>query len=168
MPKPKIGRDVVVGRNVQFGRDVTVWNYVVIGENTCIGDETCLGSFCDVGKDVTIGKRCNIQAHVTISNGCRIGNRVFIAPNSSILNDKYPKSNFLTPSTIKDDVVIGGCVTILPDVTVESNSIIGAGSVVTKDVRAETVVMGVPARLMMSVREYKARQNEFTRAKQKV
>jgi acetyltransferase-like isoleucine patch superfamily enzyme len=168
MPRPKVGRNVVIGKGVQFGRDVTVWNYVVIGDNAHIGDETCLGSFCDVGKNVRIGRHCNIQAHVTISNGCRIGNRVFIAPNSSILNDKYPESNFLTPSTIKDDVVIGGCVTILPDVTVESNSIIGAGSVVTKNVKAETVVMGSPARLVMSVREYKARQSEFTKAKQKV
>lgn len=168
MPKPKIGREVVIGKNVQFGRGVSVWNYVVIGDNARIGDETCLGSFCDIGKDVTIGKHCNIQAHVTISNGCKIGNRVFIAPNSSILNDKYPKSDFLTPPTIKDDVVIGGCVTILPDVTVESNSIIGAGSVVTKNVKGETVVMGSPARLVMSTREYKARQSEFTKTKQKV
>ena len=74
----------------------------------------------------------------------------------------------MTPPTIKDDVVIGGCVTILPDVTVERNSIIGAGSVVTKNVKGETVVMGSPARLVMSIREYKARQSEFTKTKQKV
>lgn len=168
MPKPKIGRGVVIGKNVQFGIDVTIWNYVVIGDNVNIGDETCLGSFCDIGKNVTIGRQCNIQAHVTISNGCRIGDRVFIAPNSSILNDKYPESDFLTPSTIKDDVVIGGCVTILPDVTVGSNSIIGAGSVVTKSVKGDAVAMGSPARLVMSIREYKARQSEFTKVKQKV
>ena len=61
--------------------------------DTKIGDGTLIGSFVDLGKDVVLGKNCNIQAHVTISNGCVLGDNVFIAPNSSLLNDKYPKSS---------------------------------------------------------------------------
>jgi len=165
MPQPKTGKGVIIGANVQFGRKVVVWNYVVIGNNTKIGDETCIGSFCDIGKNVTIGKNCNIQAHVTISNECVIGNNVFIAPNSSLLNDKYPKSNFLTSPTVKDNVIIGGGVTILPGVILGENSVIGGGSVVTKNVPARKVFVGVPAKEIMTKEEYEVRREAFIKAK---
>ena len=64
---------------------------------------------------------------------------MFIAPNSSLLNDKYPKSTFLTPPVIKDGAAIGGGVTVLPDVTVGEKAVIGGGSVVTKNVPPRTV-----------------------------
>jgi len=161
MLEPKTGRGVVIGKNVQFGRSVTIWNYVVIGDNTQIGDETCVGSFCDIGKNVAIGKNCNIQAHVTISNGCRIGNKVFIAPNSSLLNDRYPVSSLLTPPVVRDNVVIGGGATILPGVTINEDSVVAAGSVVTKDVPKRVVVKGVPAEKVMTIEEYKAKRETF-------
>ena len=160
MEKPEKGEGVIVGKNVQFGKDVVIWNYVVIGDNTKIGDETLVGSFCDIGKNVIIGKNCNIQAHVTISNECKIGNNVFIGPNSSLLNDKFPKGR-LTPSVIKDNVVIGGCVSILPNITVNENSVVAAGSVVTKDVPSRIVVKGNPARKMMTREEYEKRKKDF-------
>ena len=134
---------------------------MVIGDNTEIGDGTCIGSFCDIGKNVVIGKKCNIQAHVTISNECKIGNNVFIGPNSSLLNDKFPKGN-LTPSSIKNNVVIGGCVTILPKITVNENSVIAAGSAVTKNVPSGIVVRGVPAKRMMTREEYEKRKKRFS------
>ena len=161
MLKPKTGSETIVGKNVQFGQDVVVWNYVVIGDNTKIGDRTRIGSFCDIGKDVIIGKDCIIQAHVTISNQCRLGDNVFIGPNSSLLNDKFPHSGCLTPSTIEDNIVIGGCVTILPNVTVRSNSVIAAGSVVTRNVPPGTVVKGVPAKPMMTRLQYETRKRSF-------
>lgn len=160
-----MGEGVIIGRSVQFGKDVVLWNYVVIGDNTKIGDGTRIGSFCDIGKDVVIGKNCIIQAHVTISNECKLGDNVFIGPNSSLLNDKFPHSRCLTPSIIKDNVVIGGCVTILPNVIVGENSIIAAGSVVTKDVTPETVVKGVPARPMMTRKEYEKKRKAFIEAR---
>jgi acetyltransferase-like isoleucine patch superfamily enzyme len=163
MLKPKTGRGVVIGKNVQFGRKVTVWNYVVIGDNTEIGNETCVGSFCDIGKNVAIGKNCNIQAHVTISNGCRIGNKVFIAPNSSLLNDRYPVSSLVTPPVVRDNVVIGGVVTILPGVTINKDSVVAAGSVVTKDVPKRVVVKGVPAEKVMTIEEYRAKRETFVK-----
>jgi acetyltransferase-like isoleucine patch superfamily enzyme len=165
MPQPKTGKGVVIGVNVQFGREVVIWNYVIIGDNTIIGDGTCIGSFCDIGKNVTIGKNCNIQAHVTISNECIIGNNVFIAPNSSLLNDKYPKSSFLTSPIVKDNVVIGGAVTILPHVILGKNSVIGAGSVVTKNVPPGKVFTGVPAKEIMTKEEYEVKREAFIRRK---
>jgi acetyltransferase-like isoleucine patch superfamily enzyme len=161
MPKPKMGAGVIVGRDVKFGQNVVVWNYVVIGDRTKVGDGTRIGSFCDIGKDVAIGKNCNVQTHVTISNGCRIGNRVFIAPNSTLLNDKFPVSEQLSSPTIQDDVILGGCTVILPNVTVGEGAVVAAGSVVTKDVSAAVVVKGFPAEPMMTRKEYEARKKVF-------
>ncbi|MDI6805941.1 MAG: DapH/DapD/GlmU-related protein [Candidatus Bathyarchaeia archaeon] len=167
MSNPQTGIGVIIGKNVQFGEGVVIWNYVVIGDNTKIGDGTRIGSFCDIGRDVVIGKNCIVQAHVTISNECQLGDNVFIGPNSSLLNDKFPHSRCLTPSIIKSNVVIGGCVTILPNVTVYENSIIAAGSVVTKDVPPMTLVKGVPAKPMMTRQEYENKRKAFIEARKK-
>ena len=115
---------------------------------------------------MTIGKNCNIQAHVTISNECVLGNNVFIAPNSSLLNDKYPKSCLLTAPIVKDNVIIGGGVTILPSVVLGENSVIGGGSVVTTNVPSGKVLMGVPAKEVMTKEEYEAKREAFIRANQ--
>src|SRR5512135_401007 len=133
MHNAKCGVGIVLGGNVKIGENVAIWNYVVVGDNTKIGEGTLIGSFVDLGKEVTLGKNCNIQAHVTISNGCVLGDNVFIAPNSSLLNDKYPRSSYMTPPVIKDNAAIGGGVTILPGVTVGEKAVVGGGSVVTKD-----------------------------------
>jgi len=161
MLKPKMGKGVIVGEKVVFGENVVVWNYVVVGDNTRIGGGTRIGSFCDIGKVVSIGKNCNIQTHVTISNGCKIGNNVFIAPNSTLLNDKYPVSERLTPPIIKDNAIVGGCAVILPGVTIGEDAVVAAGSVVTKDVAAKTVVKGVPANPIMTRKEYEAKKKSY-------
>jgi acetyltransferase-like isoleucine patch superfamily enzyme len=168
MQNPNKGTGVVTGANVEIGKDVSIWNYVVIGDNTKIGDGTNIGSFVDLGKHVVLGKKCNIQAHVTISNGCILGDNVFIAPNSSLLNDKYPKSSLLTPPIIKDNATIGGGVTILPNVTVGEKAVVGGGSVVTKDVPPRTVVAGCPAKFVMTLEDYEAKCETFIKAQSKV
>jgi UDP-2-acetamido-3-amino-2,3-dideoxy-glucuronate N-acetyltransferase len=168
MSKPRLGQGVIVGRNVHFGEKVTIWNYVVIGDNTRIDDGTLVGSFCDIGKEVMIGRNCNIQAHVTISNGCKIGDNVFIAPNTSLLNDRYPKSVLLTPPTIGDDAVIGGGVTILPGVLIGKKAVVAGGSVVTKDVLPSMVVKGVPAKVAMTLVEYEAKRKNYVRSRKQV
>jgi len=165
MQKAKLGKGLIIGEKVQFGKNVIIWNYVVIGDNTKIGDGTRIGSFCDIGKKVIIGKNCIIQTHVTISNECKLGDNIFIGPNSSLLNDKFPHSKCLTPSIIKDNVVIGGCVTILPSVTVGENSVVAAGSVVTKDIPPEIVVKGMPAKIMMTRQEYETKRKAFIEAR---
>ncbi|MCK4474933.1 N-acetyltransferase [Candidatus Bathyarchaeota archaeon] len=120
-----------------------------------------------MGSGVIIGKNCNVQAHVTISNGCKIGNNVFIAPNSSLLNDKFPLSECLTPPVIEDDAVIGGCAVILPNLTIGKGSVVAAGSIVTKDVPPRTVVKGTPATRLMTREEYEAKKKAFINAKQR-
>jgi len=168
MLEPKMGKGVVVGKNVHFGKNVTVWNYVVIGDDTRIGDGTVIGSFCDIGKNVIIGRNCSIQAHATISNGCKVGDNVFIAPNSSLLNDRYPKSSLLTPPQIEDNAVVGGGVIILPGVTVGKKAVVAAGSVVTKDVPTREVVIGVPAKKAMSLEEYEAKRERYVAQRRSV
>ncbi len=167
MQNSKRGVGIVQGANVQIGANCAIWNYVVIGDNTRIGDNTIIGSFVDLGKEVTLGKNCNIQAHVTISNGCVLGDNVFIAPNSSLLNDKYPKSPFMTPPIVKDGAAIGGGVTILPNVTVGEKAVVGGGSVVTKDVPPRTVVAGCPARKVMTLEQFEAKREEFLAEKRR-
>jgi UDP-2-acetamido-3-amino-2,3-dideoxy-glucuronate N-acetyltransferase len=167
MQNPKKGTGIITGANVEMGKDVSIWNYVVIGDGTKIGDGTVVGSFVDIGKNVVLGKNCNIQAHVTISNGCVLGDNVFIAPNTSLLNDKYPKSSFLNPPMIKDGARIGGGVTILPNVTVGEKSVVGGGSIVTKDVPPKTVVAGTPAKKVMSLEEYEAKRDAFIKTQRK-
>ena len=168
MSKPKLGQGVIVGRNVHFGEKVVIWNYVVIGDNTRIDDGTLVGSFCDIGKEVIIGRNCNIQAHATISNGCKIGDNVFIAPNTSLLNDRYPKSILLTPPIVEDNAVIGGGVTILPGIVIGKKAVVAGGSVVTKDVQPSTVVKGVPAKVAMTLLEYEAKRKNYVRSRQQV
>jgi UDP-2-acetamido-3-amino-2,3-dideoxy-glucuronate N-acetyltransferase len=168
MQNPKRGTGIVTGVNVEIGKGAAIWNYVVIGDGTKIGEGTLIGSFCDIGKNVSIGKNCNIQAHVTISNGCVLEDNVFIAPNSSLLNDKYPVSPLLTPPIIKDGAAIGGGVTILPNVTVGEKAVVGGGSVVTKDVPARKVVSGSPAKVVMGLKKYEAKRDAFVEAKSKV
>jgi len=161
MSRPKLGQGVIIGNNVEFGEKVVIWNYVVIGDNTRIDDGTTVGSFCDIGKEVKIGRNCNIQAHVTISNGCKIGDNVFIAPNTSLLNDRYPKSVLLTPPVVEDQAVIGGGVTILPGLTIGKKAVVAGGSVVTKDVPSRMVVKGVPAKVAMSLEEYEIKRENY-------
>jgi acetyltransferase-like isoleucine patch superfamily enzyme len=168
MQNPKKGTGIVTGADVEIAPTASVWNYVVIGDNSKIGEATTIGSFCDIGKNVIIGKNCSIQAHVTISNGCILGDNVFIAPNSSLLNDKYPKSTFMTPPVIKDGAQIGGGVTILPDVTVGEQAVVGGGSVVTKNVPPKTVIAGVPAKTVMTLEAYEKKRQKFIAERTKV
>ena len=168
MQTPKRGVGIIEGKNVQIGEGCAIWNYVVIGDNAKIGAGTIIGSFVDLGKDVVLGRNCNIQAHVTISNGCVLGDNVFIAPNSSLLNDKYPKSSLMAPPKICDGAAIGGGVTILPNVTVGEKALVGGGSVVTKDVPARTVVAGCPAKKVMTLEEFEAKREEFIVERQRV
>jgi UDP-2-acetamido-3-amino-2,3-dideoxy-glucuronate N-acetyltransferase len=168
MQASKRGVGIVEGKNVQVGEGCAIWNYVVIGDGAKIGDNCIIGSFVDLGKGVVLGKNCNIQAHVTISNGCVLGDNVFIAPNSSLLNDKYPKSSLLNPPVIKDGAAIGGGVTILPNVIVGERAVVGGGSVVAKDVSPRTVVAGCPAKFVMTLEAYEAKRDVFIKAKSKV
>jgi len=93
---------------------------------------------------------------------------VFIAPNTSLLNDRYPKSSLLTPPIVEDDAAIGGGVTILPGVVIGKKAVVAGGSVVAKDVPPGTVVKGVPAKVAMTLLEYEAKRKNYICSRQQV
>jgi acetyltransferase-like isoleucine patch superfamily enzyme len=157
----KKGKGIILGKGVKIGENANVWHYVVIQDNTRIGANTRIGSFCDIGKNCIIGKDCIIQAHVTISNECILENNVFVGPNTSILNDKFPNSKRLTPVRIGKNVIIGGAVVILPNVSIGDNSMVAAGSVVVKDVPKNSVFKGVPAVKYISMKDYNKKKKAF-------
>jgi acetyltransferase-like isoleucine patch superfamily enzyme len=103
-----------------------------------------------IGNDVVIGDDCRIQAFAFIPDNVVIGNRVFVGPASVFTNDKYPPSHGAwkdkEPTVVEDDVSIGANCTILPNITLGKGCKIGAGSVVTKSVKAGDTVYGNPAR----------------------
>jgi acetyltransferase-like isoleucine patch superfamily enzyme len=103
-----------------------------------------------IGDDVVIGDDCRIQAFAFIPDNVVIGNRVFVGPHACFCNDKHPPSHGawkeLEPTVVEDDVSIGANCTILPNITLGKGCKIGAGSVVTKSVKAGDTVYGNPAR----------------------
>jgi len=140
--------------------EVIFYGEVVIKENVKIGKGTRMGEFIIIGANATIGKNCRIQYHTTICKDAKIGNGVFIGPNTSLLNDKYPSTSISQPPTIDDNSVIGGGVTILPNVHIGFGAIVGAGSVVTNNVPAGHVVYGNPAKFRMTREEYDEKQKK--------
>jgi acetyltransferase-like isoleucine patch superfamily enzyme len=132
-----------LGKNIQAYHENLINAY-----DSDIGDGTRIGSFSEIGGAV-IGKDCVISAYVFICPSCKIGDRVFLGPGTKLLNDLYPsiKGDDFVPNgvTIEDDVVIGGCCTILPGVTIGKGARVAAGAVVTKNVPPNTTVIGFPA-----------------------
>lgn len=125
-------------QKVVVSGQITIYQPTYIHPSVDVGIGTRIGAYCDIGKNVHIGKECNIQCHVTISNGCYIGDNVFIGPNTSLLNDKH-MDGAIEAVIVHDNVKIGGHCAILPGVTVGANAIIGAGSIIPRDVLKGTV-----------------------------
>lgn len=148
--------------NVKLGKDVKIFDFVNL-YGCSIDDGTKVGTFVEIQKGATIGKNCKISSHTFICEGVHIGDGVFVGHNVTFINDKYPRSVNadgsmqteadwkLEETFIKNNVSIGSSSTILCGVTVGENAIIGAGAVVTKDVPANTVVAGVPAKVIRKV-----------------
>lgn len=138
-----------------------------------IGDETRVWQHCVILKEAVIGSQCNINYNVFIENNVRIGDRVtikpgvqlwdgieieddvFIGPNATFTNDLFPRSgnrNFeLQKTYIKKGASIGANATILAGITIGEHAMVGAGSVVTNDVEANTIVIGNPARVLRKI-----------------
>ena len=125
-----------------------------------IGDETKIGTFVEVQKNARIGKRCKISSHTFICEGVTIEDNVFVGHGVMFINDSYPRSTTadgqlqtendwkVEPTLVRKGASIGSGATILANVTIGENAMIGAGSVVTRDVPANAVVAGCPARLL--------------------
>jgi acetyltransferase-like isoleucine patch superfamily enzyme len=148
-----------IAPDVKLGRDVRVYAFVNL-YGCEIGDETKIGTFVEIQKGVRIGRRVKVSSHTFICEGVTIEDECFIGHGVMFTNDKYPRSAnrdgslqteadwAVVPTLIKRGASIGSNATILCGVTIGERAIVGAGSVVTKDVPPGAVVAGVPARTL--------------------
>lgn len=150
-------------RNVKVGKNVKIFNFVNAYECT-IGDNTKIGAFVEIQKNAVIGKNCKISSHTFICEGVHIYDNVFIGHNVSFINDKYPRA-VNTGSHLQDEkdweviktiveegASLGTSATIMCGLTIGKDAIVGAGSVVVKDVPPKTVVVGNPARIIEHIK----------------
>ena len=137
-------------QSVAIGPGTRIWQFVVILTGARIGSGCNICSHCLIESDVVIGDRVTIKSGVQLWAGLRIANDVFIGPNVTFTNDKYPVSRntkFKKLLTYVDaGASIGGGATLLPGVRVGAGATVGAGAVVTKDVEPGVTVIGNPAR----------------------
>jgi acetyltransferase-like isoleucine patch superfamily enzyme len=149
----RIAPDVKLGRNVIFHAFVNLYGCT-------IGDNSRIGTFVEIQKNAVIGRNVKVSSHTFICEGVTIEDDVFVGHNVSFINDKYPRATagngqlqteadwHVVPTRVKRGASIGTSATILCGVTIGENAIIGAGSVVTKDVPDNAIVAGVPARIV--------------------
>jgi len=131
-----------------IGRNTTVWQYVVILPDAVIGDNCNICSHSFIENDVVIGDRVTVKCGVRIWDGVTIEDDVFIGPNVSFTNDKFPRSKrHKTPerTLVKQNASIGANATILSGIQIGEDAMVAAGAVVTKDVPPGTIVAGNPA-----------------------
>jgi acetyltransferase-like isoleucine patch superfamily enzyme len=149
----RIASDVKLGRNVRIHAFVNLYGCE-------IGDETKVGTFVEIQKGAKIGDRCKIGSHTFICEGVTIESEVFVGHGVTFINDRYPRATNFTgqlqteadwncqTTLVKHGASIGSGATLLGGITVGENAIVGAGSVVTRDVPSNTTVVGNPARIL--------------------
>lgn len=147
-----VAADVILGRNVQLFNFVNLYGCE-------IGDDTKIGTFVEIQKGAKVGNRCKISSHSFICEGVTIEDEVFIGHGVIFTNDRFPKATSANgglqteadwtcvPTLVKRGASIGSGATLLCGITVGENALVGAGSVVTRDVPANTTVVGNPARI---------------------
>ncbi|MBX2991940.1 MAG: N-acetyltransferase [Bacteroidetes bacterium] len=151
-----------IAPDVKLGKGVRIFNFVNM-YGCEVDDNTKVGAFVEIQKGVKIGKNCKISSHTFICEGVTIEDNVFVGHNVSFINDKMPRATtadgsmqteadwHVVPTIVKKGASIGTSTTILCGVTIGENAIVGAGSVVTKDVPPDTIVAGVPARVRRTI-----------------
>jgi acetyltransferase-like isoleucine patch superfamily enzyme len=152
-PSVCIGADVRLGKNVKFSRFINLYG-------CAIGDETKIGAFVEIQKNAKVGQRCKISSHTFICEGVTIEDNVFVGHNVTFINDSYPRATApsgqlqtekdwkVETTVVKKGASIGSGSTILSNVVIGEYAIVGAGSVITKDVPPYSVVAGNPARVL--------------------
>ncbi len=153
----------LIANDVQLGQNVKIYHFVNL-YGCSIGDNSKIGTFVEIQKGVRIGKNCKISSHTFICEGVDIEDEVFIGHNVTFINDVYPRATeangmlqteanwVCIPTRVKAGASIGSGATLLCGITVGENAIVGAGSVVTKDVPPNTIVAGNPARVLRKIR----------------
>jgi acetyltransferase-like isoleucine patch superfamily enzyme len=155
-PYVSIADDVKLGRDVKLSKFINLYGCEV-------GDESKIGAFVEIQKNAKVGKRCKISSHTFICEGVTIEDNVFIGHGVTFINDSYPRATTaegglqteadwkVERTVVRKGASIGSGATILSNITIGENAIVGAGSVVTKDVPANRIVAGNPAKLLRSV-----------------
>lgn len=151
-----------IAPDVKLGKDVKIYDFVNL-YGCAIGDNSKIGTFVEIQKGSTIGKNCKISSHTFICEGVTIDDNVFIGHGVTFINDKYPRATnpsgglqtetdwVCVPTKIEKGVSIGSGSTLLCGVTVGQNAIIGAGSMVIRDVPADVIAAGNPAKILRKI-----------------
>jgi acetyltransferase-like isoleucine patch superfamily enzyme len=150
-----IAPDVKLGSNVKMSKFVNLYGCT-------IGDNVKIGAFVEIQKNASVGNNCKISSHTFVCEGVTIEDDVFVGHSVAFINDMYPRATAggqlqteadwaVEKTLVKKGASIGSGATILAKVTIGENSIIGAGSVVTKDVPANTIVAGNPAKIIREI-----------------
>lgn len=139
-------------KSKKIGAGTRIWQFVVVLPDAAIGSDGNICSHCLIENDVVIGDRVTVKSGVQLWDGLRVGDDVFIGPNVSFANDRFPRSK-KTPekflqTTIEAGASIGAGATILPGCTIGSNAMVAAGAVVTRSVPPNAIVVGNPAKIV--------------------
>ncbi len=155
-----------IAPSVKLGKDVKLSQFINL-YGCEVGDETKIGAFVEIQKNSRVGRRCKISSHTFICEGVDIADNVFIGHGVTFINDTFPRATAATgglqtevdwkveKTRVCEGASIGSGATILSNVTIGERAIVGAGSVVTKDVPADAIVAGNPAKFMRFVTEEK-------------
>jgi acetyltransferase-like isoleucine patch superfamily enzyme len=151
-----IADDVKLGKNVKLSKFINLYG-------CSIGDNTKIGAFVEIQKNAFVGSNCKISSHTFICEGVTIEDNVFIGHSVTFINDKQPRATTpdgslqteadwtVEPTLVKKGASVGSGCTILSNVTIGENAILGAGSVVTKDVPPGAIVAGNPAKILKKI-----------------
>jgi len=160
-----------ISDDVKLGQEVKIYDFVNL-YGCEIGSHTKIGTFVEIQKGAKIGHNCKISSHTFICEGVTIEDNVFVGHGVTFINDMYPRAItedgtlqtdadwVCIPTVVKAGAAVGSAATLLCGITVGENAVIGAGSVVTKDVPANTIVAGNPARVMRRTKDQGPRKKD--------